>query len=280
MKNKKGVVVAISVACAVIIALSVCIPVVSNFHNKRLIEQYTQSNLELYAPLNIITDCAEIDGNAHTIAGIKEAARLGADTVTVDLCFRTDGTPVIIADYTDINENTLKAEEIFELMCSENYSKLSINFHLRQLSSLSEFNRLVNEYGIAKRVMISGIDSNRYSLISGTDTPAKVYFDFNPVGNTDTDIEAIDKLISDYHLGGVVINAKDISSELIEALSTKGIPYIITDVEKEIEMFLTMSFGAYAIETNSPQLLRQSHDSWKELSISRLDASLLDELNK
>ncbi len=280
MKKPKGPVVAISVVCAVMVALAVGIPAVSSLHNNKLIEQYTQNNLELYAPLNVITDCAEIDGIEHSLAGIKEAARLGADTVTVDLCFRTDGTPVIADDYTNINESTLKAEDVFELICSEKYSKLNINFRLRQLSSLSEFNRLVNESGVAKRVMISGIDSKRYSLISGADTPVKVYFDFVPDGNTDKDVEAVDQLMSDYHLGGIVIKAKDASPELIEALSKKGVPYIISEVEKEVEMYLTMSYGAYAIETDSPQLLKKAYKSWKELSVSRLDASLLDELNK
>ena len=280
MKFRKGSVIAVSVACATVIALAAGIPAVSKLHSNKLIEQYTRNNLELYAPLNVITDCAEIDGNTHTLAGIKEAARLGADTVTVDLCFKSDGTPVVTDDYSDINENTLKAEEIFELMCSENYSKLSINFRLRQLSSLSEFNRLVGEYGVAKRVMISGIDSKRYSLISGADTSVKVYFDFEPDGDSGTDIEAVDKLISDYHLGGIMIKASDASPELIEALSVKGVPYIVTDVEEEIEMYHSLSCGAYAIETDSPQLLKEIHNFWKELSRSRLDASMLDELNK
>lgn len=271
--------IAISAVCAAIIALAVIIPAVSNFRNDRLIEQYTRNNLELYAPLNVISDCAEIDGIPHSLAGIKEAARLGADTVTVDLCFRADGTPVITDDYTDINDSTLKAEEIFELMCSENYEELNINFRLRQLSSLSEFNRLVSEYGVAKRVMISGIDSKRYSLISGEDTPVKVYFDFEP-DSAQNSIEEIDRLMNDYHLGGVVIDSEDISPELIEALSQKGVPYVISGVDKEVEMYLVMSYGAYAIETSSPQLLKQAHDSWKDITLKRLDASLLDELNK
>lgn len=280
MKNKKRSVIAISVVCAIAAALAVIIPAASNYRNNKLIEQYTQNNLELYSPLNIITDCAEIDGNPHSIAGIKETVRTGADTVTVDLCFKSDGTPVITDDYTGISDSTLKAEEIFEMMCSENYKKLNINFRLRQLSSLNEFNRLMGEYDVAKRVMISGIDSKRYSLISGADTPVKVYFDYEPDSDTKKSVEAVDKLMSDYHIGGVVIDAENISHELIEALSQKGVPYIISGVEKEVEMYLVMSYGAYAIETRSPQLLREAHDSWKDISISRLDASLLDELNK
>ncbi len=280
MKTKKRSVIAVSVVCAVAVALAVIIPAANSFRNSKLIEQYTQNNLELYSPLNVITDCAEIDGIAHSVAGIKEAVRLGADTVTVDLCFKADGTPVITDDYTDINESTLKAEEIFKLMCSENYEALNVNFRLRQLSSLSEFNRLIGEYGISKRVIISGIDSKRYSLISGEDTPVRVYFDFEPDGATEKSVETVARLMNDYMLGGVVIKARDISRELVEALSQKGIPYIVTDVEKEVEMYLTMSYGAYAIETDSPQLLRDAHDSWKDITLKRLDASLLDELNK
>ncbi|MBQ8783213.1 MAG: hypothetical protein IJZ57_05530 [Clostridia bacterium] len=280
MKNKKSAVIAAAVVCLVAVVLVLIIPAITKSQQNKLIEQYTESNLELYAELNVITDSVSVDGNAHSLAGIKEAVRLGADTVTVDLCFTPDGTPVIDDDYTDITDSTLKAEEIFKLMSEENYKDININFRLRQLTSLSEFNRLVAEYDVSKRVIITGIDSNRYSLISGTDTPVKVYFDFEPADTAESSVESVLRLMTDYSLGGIVIEAKDASKELIDALSQKGVPYIISNVDKEVEMYCVMSYGAYAIDTDSPQFLKEAHNSWKNITLQRLDASILDELNK
>ena len=280
MKIKKSAVIAAAAVCAVAVAMIFIIPAVTKSQHNKLIEQYTESNLELYSELNVITDSVSVDGNAHSLAGIKEAVRLGADTVTVDLCFNPDGTPVVIDDYTNISDTTLKVEEVFKLLNTDNYKDININFRLRQLSSLTEFNRLVNEYDVSKRVIITGIDSNRYSLISGTDTPVKVYFDFKPADTIENSVESVNKLMADYSLGGVVIEVKSATKELIDALSQKGVPYIISSVDKEVDMYCVMSYGAYAIETDSPHLLKEAYKSWKELTLQRLDASILDELNK
>lgn len=280
MKISKKKIITISIIMAALILIAAIIPLIINAKNKSLIEQYTNNNLELYSELNIITDCAVIDKKAHTLAGIKEAVKNGADTVTLDLCFTTDGTPVVTDDYTGINESTLKVADVFDLISREEYQNTSINFRLRQLVTLSVFNNLVNEYNLSKRIMISGIDSNRYSLISGNDTAAKVYFDFKASGDIAADIEAISVLIADNNLNGVILDAEDVSKEFIDALSQKGISYIISNTDGELDLYRLMSYGAYAIETGSPALLSQIYNSWQEITLKRIDASIVDELNK
>ena len=280
MKQKKGMVIAVAIVCTISVAAFFIVPYLVDAHRNKMIEQYTQNNIELYSELNVISDCATIDDNLHSLAGIKEAFRLGADTVTVDLCFCVDGTPVVIDDYSDINDNTLRAEKIFELLNTDGYKHAKLNFRLRQLSSLSEFNRLVNEYDLSKRIMISGIDADRYSLISGTDTPAKVYFDFEPSDDIEESVNAATALVSEHNLSGIIINFDEASSELIDTLSQKGISYIVRSVDKESDMYLMMSYGVYAIETNHPDMLKDAYTGWQEITLKRLNATVMDELNK
>ncbi len=278
ISKKALIAISITVIAAVIIAATV--PFIIKANNNRIIDQYTNENLELYSEINIITDCAEIDKKPHTLAGVKEAVKSGADTVTLDLCFTSDGTPVVTDDYTSISDSTLRVADVFELICREEYKDTKINFRLRQLVTLSVFNRLVNEYDVSKRVIISGIDNNRYSLISGSDTAVKVYFDYSPSGNISSDIESVTGLIADYNLGGIVLDLSTVTNDLIDALSQKGISYIIKDVDSEIDLYRTLSYGAYAIDTDSPAMLTQIYSSWRKITLNRIDASIVDELNK
>ncbi len=280
MTHKKRSVTIICVALAVVIAVCVATPLIINADRNKKIEQYTQQNLDLYSELNVISDCAVVDKKPYSLAGIKEAVRLGADTVTLDLCFNSDGTPVVSDDYSTISEDSLLVRDVFDLITSEEYSDIRINFRLRQLITLSVFNQLVSEYDVSKRVIVSGINQNRYSLISGTDTAAKVYFDYIPSGDLKSDIQSVATLVSDYSLAGVVISSADISKELTDALSQNGISYIISSVDKEIDLYKVMSYGAYNIETDSPDTLKEAHSSWRELTLQRIDKSISDELNK
>ncbi len=280
MKGKKTAIIAISVVMAVVIILGVGIPVVSDLRKTKAIEKYTGENLELYSEINIISECAVIDKMEYSIAGIKEAVRLGADTVTLDLCFKADGTPVITDDYANINADSLLAEDVFKLMTTESYKDVRINFRLKQLVTFTVFNELLNKYDVSKRVFITGIDKARYSLIKGTDTVAKVYFDYTPEDENNAKTEKISAMITEYSLGGVVIDSKHITKELVEALSQKGVSYIINGVNDEIDMYRIMSYGAYAIETDSPDTLKDSYESWRSISLQRLDSSILDNLNK
>lgn len=279
MKSKKSTIIVVIAICVVIVVSAFVIPLVSNFRRQRFIEKYTSEDLNLYSELSVFSDSIEVDGNAYSLAGIKEAVRLGADVVTLDLCFQRDGTPVIIDDYTDITDSTLKAEEVYKLISSDDYSDVKINFRLRQLSSLNEFNRLVNEYGVSKKVYISGIDSKRYTLISGSDTGVSVYFDYIPTDSSEETVNEVTDLMEQYSVAGIVIDCRDLTAELTDAFAEKGIPFIVGATDNESDMYRVMSYGAYAIDTNSPRTLKEAHDSWKSITQDRLNVSILDELN-
>ncbi|MBQ8228641.1 MAG: hypothetical protein IJZ88_06470 [Clostridia bacterium] len=280
MAKKKQIILIVSIVSAILIACCVIIPLAINARNNKIIESYTNQNLELYSKLNIISDCAVINKKTHSLDGIKEAVRKGADTVTLDLCFKEDGTPVITDDYTNISDETLKVKDVFALIIRDEYSEVKINFRLRQLITLSVLNDLISEYDVAKRVIISGIDSNRYSLISGTDTAAKVYFDFIPTDDTEDSVKKVTDLIAEYNLSGVIIDVNNATKELVDSLSLKGISYIINNADDEIDLYRIMSYGAYAIETDSPEVLLNAYNSWRDITLKRIDTSILDELNK
>lgn len=279
LKNKK--LTAIIAVCLVAVIIAVCVlagAIVNVVHQKK-IKAFLDSKFETNGEMNVISDSADVDGGKNSIAGIKEAHRLGADTVTLDLCFNGSDVPVIADDYDSINKDTLKLEEVFKLLTDEKYQNLMLNLRIKQLGSLKKFNELFLKYDVSGRVMISGIDKDHYSLISGDATSAALFFDYVPKADSKESLDEILSLQKDYGISGVIINLKDINSELSEKLNQRGIIYIVSGADDELSMYSVLGTGAYNIETAYPDQLKEVCFKWKESTREKMDKSILDELN-
>lgn len=276
MKSKKKIAIPVIAVILGVICILLC--VYPRIRNNLLIKEYQSQKLELYSQLNIVSDSFPVDGNPDSLSGFKEAVRLGADTVTMNLCFKNDGTPVICENYDLLTDDTLKAEEIFKLMNEDNYIDTKVNFRIRQLGSLTVFNSLISEYDLSDRVILSGIDESRYSLIHGTDTPADLYFDYNANDDINACVEEVNTMIADYGIRGVIVD--DADAQLVDAFCQKGISFIVSDVDDEIDMYRLMSYGAYYLETDNPDKMSEIYASRQTSTLDDLDKSILDELNK
>lgn len=276
MKSKKKIAIPVIAVILGVICILLC--VYPRIINNLLIKEYQSQKLELYSQLNIVSDSFPVDGNPDSLSGFKEAVRLGADTVTMNLCFKNDGTPVICENYDLLTDDTLKAEEIFKLMNEDNYIDTKVNFRIRQLGSLTVFNFLISEYDLSDRVILSGIDESRYSLLHGTDTPAGLYFDYNANDDINACVEEVNTMIADYGIRGVIVD--DADAQLVDAFCQKGISFIVSDVDDEIDMYRLMSYGAYYLETDNPDKMSEIYASRQTSTLDDLDKSILDELNK
>lgn len=276
-KNKKT---AALIIILILIMAATAVFIIINKAEKNKIDSYLAERLETYGEMDIISDAAEVDGEPNTLAGIKEAYRLGTDTVTLDLCFNADNVPVICRDYDDITKDTLKLEEVFRLLNEKKYSELRINLRLRQLGSLNKFNELFSRYNMSGRVIISGIDKNRYSLISGDSTAAGLFFDYTPTKDAKTSMNEIIELQKEYGISGVIINSDNITEELAEKLNQRGIVFIVGNADDELSMYSALGAGANNIETAYPETLTAVFDRWKEQTRDNMEKSILDELNK
>lgn len=271
------------IAAAVAVLAVVCIFTVRAVRKnaeKEKIEEYLSQLPETYGELNIFSDAAEIDGIKNTLAGVKESFRQGADVVTLDLCFSSSDVPVICDDYDSITKDTLKLEEVLKLMNEEKYSALKINLRLRQLGSLSRFNELLRKYDMGGRVILSGIDKNRYTMISGEASAAGLFFDYVPPKDSREALNEILSMQEEYSVTGVIIDCGDITAELAELLNQRGVVFIIGGVHDELNMYSALSSGANNIETPSPEKLKEVFTGWKEQARENINQSVLDELNK
>lgn len=277
-KKKAAVIVAVIILIA---AITVSAFIIKNRKTEKEIEQYLQKSPDLYGELCVITDSAEVDNSRYSLAGIKEAVRLGANVVTLDICFDSDSVPVICRDFDDISDSTLRLEKVLELITGEDeYSAVNLNLRLRQLSSFETLNALIKKYGIDNRVIISGIDRNRYALITGDDTPASLFFDYEVKGTAEETTAEIAELQKMYNISGVIIDAKSIDAQLTDALIQSGIPFIVSSVDSDIEIYRVLSYGAYLIQTNSPERLNEIYKYWEDVALSQMEKSIADSLKQ
>ena len=277
-KNKK--LVAIIIAAVLLAALVAAAFIIRSHRLTALKNSFLSQDLELYDDFKIVAPSANVDNNRYSLSGFKEAVRLGANTVILDTCFTKDNLPVICESYDSINDDSLKFEDIAKLLTQEEYSSVSVCLNIKQLGKLTVLNSLISQYSLSERVIICGIDEDRYGLISGNDTFAKVYFDYKPADIAERSLDEINKLKAEYNIFGVVINYKNITDSLLKLLAENNIPYIISGIDKEADMYKALSMGISIIETAEPQLLNDIYKEWRNETLKRIDSSVINELSK
>ncbi|MBR6531732.1 MAG: hypothetical protein IKT61_04460 [Clostridia bacterium] len=265
MKNKRrGVVIVCAVTAAAII-LAVFSPFLADISGKIAARKYMAQDIKNVDNIVLVGECPAIDGNSQSVAGVKEAVRLGADAVKVDLCFRTDGTPVI----TDSYENNAQAdtvEELFIGMNDEKYKDVRIYLNIVQLSGLSELNRLAVKYNMVGRVYLIGIDESHYGLVTSDDTivPFMLKYDF-----TAEDLQNISDgkfsapgCISKYGARGLEIDSRYATEEIVSTLDDFGIPFIVSGTDSVRDYCNVLLNGAATVIVEDIETATQVLDNW------------------
>ena len=275
MKPKlKGVIIAFIIVIILAGAAALIFHQISIKKENAAEAEYLKKNLPPYSSINIISDFKEKDNN--TLTAFKEAVREGADIVTLDLCFNDAGDPMICSDYSKITDNTLPLSELFIVMNTDEYKNIRLNLRLRQLGSLESFNKLVSENDMSGRIILSGIDKERYGIIHGDKIAADLFYYYKPQKETEKSTEEISRLIADYGIEGVIIEYKDISAELAESLNNTGISFIVGGINKKSDMFKAVDMGISLIQTQNTAQLKEIYTKWKEATVSNID----EEINK
>lgn len=268
MKNKKRSITVITVVAVVIaIALAVLSPFISDGFDRLAARRYIGQDIKNVDNIVLIGECPEVDGKAQSVAGVKEAVRLGADAVKVDLCFRSDGTPVI----TDRYENNAEAdtvEELFNEINGDKYKDVTVYLNIIQLSSLTELNRLAVKYDMVGRTYLIGIDESHYGLVTNDDTivPFLLKYEF-----TKDDLQKIKdgkfsapECIAKYGAGGLEIDLKFATEEIISTLNDFGIPFTVSGIESISDYCRVLLNGTSTVIVEDIESATQVLDSWIE----------------
>ncbi len=274
MKAEKKGVIAVSIIIIIVVAAAlILIPLL----NSNSVSGYMKEDIKNVDNVSLISRCSEIDGKKSTIAGVKESVRLGADAVTVDLCFRSDGTPVISESYSGA-DGAETVEELFKAMNEDKFSKTVVYLNIVQLSDISKLNTLAVDYNMLDRLFLIGIDSDRYELISSDDTIIPFLLDYSFSSRELSSIKdgSFKKpdILEEKGAVGLVLDASQISPELAEVLKDYGIIFVVKNIENNAEMCQTILDGANNIIVNDIKKSKEILDKWTEQMQERFKASV------
>lgn len=278
MKTKNKIVLAVSV---IIISVAIlCVIFSSHLHNGLFnlgVPGYMNGDLSNPNAVNLIAHSIEIEGQSNSVAGVKEAVRLGSDTVVVDLCFKPNGTPVMSDNYEKAGGAPL-IEDLFKAMNEEKYLDTKVILNIIQLSDFSSLNKLAVKYNVVPRLTIIGIDKEHYGLINGYDTIIPFYLDYS---FTSEDLSAISdgtfsapEILQQYQASGLVIDRTDCSDKTVGALDDMGIPFIVTDIKNGSQMCAVLSDNAKNVYVDNIEKSRKLLTDWTQKMQSRFEISV------
>lgn len=284
MKTKKRgiIVLAVLIVIAALI-FAICSPAVHTRLGNIGVNGLTGKDLQNVDSVVLISHCKQIEGRSNSVAGVKEAVRLGADGVCVDLCFRKDGTPVITDNYADV-DSAQTVEELFKAVTEEKFNNVRIYFNIVQLSDLSELNRLAVQYDIVSRLTLLGIDPAHYGLITNDDTIVPFYLNYDVTAD---DISAIGngtfsipEVLSKYGASGLVIDRSDCNEKVMNTFADYGIPVIVSGISSGSQMCQALVNNAGAVLVGNIENCAEIFDGWVVNMQKRYESSVEQSLRE
>lgn len=284
MKSKKrGIIIASAVIVILAVVLVFVLPFIKGTAELISARKYYGEDLKNVDNIILLADCCTVDGKTNSVAGVKEAVRLGADAVMVDLCFRTDGTPVITDNYED-NKTAETVEELFHALNEEKFKDVRLYLNIVQLSGLTELNRLAVSYNMAGRTFLCGIDKTHYGLITSDDTIIPFLLE-HKISKEEKDAIAngtfsAPESIAKYGASGLDIDVSDATADVVSTLDGFGIPFIVTGVGSADSFCKTLINGASTVFADDIELCSDILEEWvlsmQERHSSSVEQSLED----
>lgn len=284
MKTKRKGLLIFSAAIVLLALISVIFfPKIKLYMGNTRVYSYTGKDLQNVDNITLLAHSMTVEGSRNSVAGVKEAVRLGANGVSVDLCFRPDGTPVM----TDSYENAASApliEDLFAAMTDEKYIDVRIYLNIIQLSDLSELNRLTVEYNMISRLFLTGIDESHYGLITSDDTIIPFYLDYDV---TAQDVSAmkdgtftVPEVLGTYGAIGFVIDRTDCSDKVISAFDDYGIPLIVKNINSGNQLCDALISNARTVYVSSIENSANILNGWIANMQERYESSVKSSLKE
>lgn len=266
MKNKKlGILIACVLVVVIAVASVVTAPLIKSASENSAVRKYTSQNLKNVDNVILLSHCIEIDGKTNSVAGVKEAVRLGAQAVAVDLCFRKDGTPVITDNYENVDSATT-LEELYIALSSDSFNEVQLYLNIVQLAEMGKLNALTVDHNMVGRTLITGIDEAHYGMITGDNTIIPFLLKYELTKDDKDAISdgrfSVPECIAQYGASGLEISTKDASAEVICTLNDFGIPFIVSGIDS-IESFCeTLLNGASTVYVDDIEKYAGILDDW------------------
>lgn len=269
--KKKGIAVLSVIIVIAAVLLTVFSQRIINGIEDAKASEYTESDLKNVDNIVLLSHCAEVDGKTNSVAGVKEAVRLGAGAVVVDMCFKENGTPVMSDDYGNV-DSAPPLEDLFKALKTEKYLGVKIYLNIVQLSDMTKLNKLAVDYDLLSRLTLIGIDADHYGLITKDDTIIPFYLEKDFSSEEHSEMRkgtfSVPEELDEYGASGLVVKASEADETVIEALDDYGIPFIVTSVNNNRKLSEVLLANAQTVWVNDIEKSEKFLSEWiKEMQI-------------
>lgn len=266
MKNKKlGILITCVLVVVIAVVAVVTAPLIKTASEESAVHKYTSQNLKNVDNVVLLSHCIEIDSKTNSVAGVKEAVRLGAQAVAVDLCFRKDGTPVITDNYENVDSATT-LEELYVALSSDGFNEVQLYLNIVQLAEMGKLNALTVDNNMVGRTLITGIDEAHYGMITGDSTIIPFLLKYELTKDDKDAISdgsfSVPESIAQYGASGLEISAKDASAEVVTALNDFGVPFIVSGIDSIDSFCETLLNGASTVYVDDIEKYAGLLDDW------------------
>ncbi|MEI6579082.1 MAG: glycerophosphodiester phosphodiesterase family protein [Eubacteriales bacterium] len=258
MKNSRlRAVLAILVTVAVFAAMFFLIFFAFQYNQDKLfMQKMSGQEIMLSASFTVTaqTGCMNTVENSYLSA--KAGLISGAQAISADISFRKDGVPVLAEKLSQADVTAVTVERIFDYLAGLKDPTMILN--LKQLTNISEIDRLAVERELTNRLIYTGINEDQVAYLQYGSPNIRFYIDANPKSNQMSDpvyCEGLAEVALSKGAFGINCSYKHVTKTFVEAVHKYRLMFSVYDVEKEVDMYRMLDFGVDNITTKSPDIL-------------------------
>jgi len=199
---------------------------------------------------------------ANSLESVQAAIDNDVDIAEIDVRQRPDGTVVMGHDIITTNNDGVEISIVFETVKE---SKLRLNLDIKDMKALPELHRLIFEYGLEKRVFLTGIASYQAKAAAENCPDIDYYINYVPsrikIFSEDYQQKLLDMLEK---TGGIGINCNhaNASKTLSDLLHENGYKLSVWTVDKKHQMKRALVNKPDNITTREVDMLHEVIDNW------------------
>ena len=186
----------------------------------------------------------------------------GADAVEIDIRQRPDGTVVMGYDIIPTNTSGTELRSVFEVVKD---SDIVLNLDIKEMRLLPNLHKLIDEYGMAERVFLTGIEEWNAKNVVEKCPDVEFYINYIPsrikIFSADYQQKLINMLVKTGACG-INCNLANSSRTLSDVLHDNGYKLSVWTVDNDYNMKRALVNKPDNITTNEPELLQKVIDNW------------------
>ncbi|MCR5207137.1 MAG: glycerophosphodiester phosphodiesterase [Eubacterium sp.] len=225
-------------------------------------KSYDERTLSFTKGFTITAHAGAFNTSPNSLETVNAAIEHGVDILEVDIRQRPDGTVVMGHDIITTNNDGVEVTLLFETVKP---AKIKLNLDIKDTRSLPMLHDLIFEYGLEKRVFLTGIESFQANTAAEKCPGIDYYINYSPSRFKIFSEDYQEKLLGMLEeTGGIGINCNHAyaSKTLCDMLHDHGYKLSVWTADKKYHIKRMLIIKPDNITTRQVELLQSIIDNW------------------